>query len=407
MVLEPGSRSTARLRNVRRAPAATAMLLALALLLSILGSACSDSGDQAAGPKEQSSTPGPPDGAPVTGCDSDRPARPGTEVLTVDGDRSEPGDGDETGDRNDPDEVDEPGDGDETREVERVIPASYDGVEPAPLLLSLHGFTSNIEQIDLFSDLPGQAAERGYVLLTPQALPATVPIGEDTIEAPFWNVLPEQARAMEGAHDDLTFLSDLIDDTIAELCIDVDRVHATGNSNGAGMAAALACQGDDRIAAIAPVSGVNLAGGCDDPDEVSVIAFHGDADPLVAYEGGSAASLDLDVPSVPYAVASFAEAGGCEEQPAVSKPFDDIQLSLWAGCDAGIGVELYTVLGGGHTWPGMLNYVEAAKLSALGESQELAKLAGLDLGEIAGHMTTSIEATELMLDFFDEHQRVS
>ncbi len=326
--------------------------------------------------------------AGVSGCGSGNQPEPGTELLSLAG-------GEVSGTRSD----------DPEREVQRVIPESYDGVEPAPLLLSLHGFTSNIEQIDLFSDLPTRAAERGYVLLTPQALPATVPFRDETIDAPFWNVMPEQSGAIEGAQDDLAYLRGLVDDTMAQLCIDADRVYVTGNSNGAGMAAALACDGDDRFAAIAPVSGINLAGRCDEPSAVSVIAFHGDADPLVAYDGGSAATLALDIPAVSDQVASFAGADGCDREPGVSEPFEDIRLSAWTDCGEGLAVELYTVIAGGHTWPGMLNYVEMAKLSALGENQELARLAGLDLGEIAGHMTTSIEATQLMLDFFDGHQR--
>jgi polyhydroxybutyrate depolymerase len=291
------------------------------------------------------------------------------------------------------------------REVERVIPASYDGTTPQPMIVSLHGFTSNIDQIDLFSALPTAADSRGYVLLTPQALPATVPIGDTTIEAPFWNVLPDLSGNIEGVHDDVGFILELIDDTVSEICIDPDRVFVTGNSNGAGMTAALACADEGQIAAIAPVSGINLSESCNDVAPVSVIAFHGDADPLVSYEGGSAATAQLDTPSVVGAVGSFAGAAGCDPDPTISAPFEDIELRRWSACEPGIGVELYTILGGGHTWPGMLNYVDPARLSALGENQELAELAGVDIGEIAGNMTVSIEATKLMLDFFDEHPR--
>lgn len=309
---------------------------------------------------------------------------PGTERLSVQDDRSDPA---------------------VEREVERVIPASYDGTTPQPLIVSLHGFTSNIDQIDLLSGLPAAADTRGYVLLTPQALPATVPIGDTTIDAPFWNVLPELSGNIEGVHDDVGFILELIDDTVSEVCIDPDRIYVTGNSNGAGMAATLACAGEGPIAAIAPVSGINLSESCNDLAPVSVIAFHGDTDPLVSYEGGSAATAQLDAPSVVEAVGNFAGAAGCDPDPAVSVPFEDIEVSRWSACEPGIDVELYTVLGGGHTWPGMLNYVDATRLFALGENQELAELAGVDIGEIAGNMTVSIEATTLMLDFFDKHPR--
>jgi len=87
-------------------------------------------------------------------------------------------------------------------------------------------------------------------------------------------------------------------------------------------------------------------------------------------------------------------------------PFDDVELSRWSGCAAGLDVELHTVLGGGHTWRGMLNYVDVGTLGELGANQQLAEVRDLDLVEIAGHMTTSVEATTLMVDFFDAHPRL-
>lgn len=354
-------------------------------MLVLLGASCSDSsGGETGADAPSSSTTRNTESEPTSGCGTDGQPKPGTERIEVADDGPDRGG---------------------ARELERVIPDSYDGISPQPLVLSLHGFTSTIDQIDLFSGLPAAANSRGFVLLTPQALPATLLIGDTEIEAPFWNVLPEQADDIEGAKDDIGFLLGLIDDTVSELCIDPDRVYVTGNSNGAGMSAALACASPGRFAAIAPVSGINLAGTCDDLAPVSVITFHGDADPLVNHEGGSAVSAELDVPSVPDQTAAFAAAGGCDPDPETSMPQDDIEESRWTGCEPGIGVELFTVIGGGHTWPGMLNYVDTSSLTASGDSQKLAEIAGVDLAVIAGHMTTSIEATNLMLDFFEAHPR--
>ncbi len=360
-------------------------LLVLGLTLAVLGAACSGSSSDESSTRVPSSSTSPEAGnEPASGCGVDGQPDPGTERLEVTDDGPNRGG---------------------LREIERVIPDAYDGTTPQPLILSLHGFTSNIDQIDLFSGLPAAADSRGFVLLTPQALPATLPIGDTEIDAPFWNVLPEQTKDIDGVHDDIGFLLGLIDDTVSDLCIDPDRIYVTGNSNGAGMAAALACAGPGRFAAIAPVSGINLAGTCDDLAPVSVITFHGDADPLVDYEGGSAVSAELDVPSVPDQAGAFASAAGCDPGPATSKPYEDIEETRWSACAPGLDVELYTVLGGGHTWPGMLNYVDPARLSALGDTQKLAEVAGVDLAEIAGHMTTSIEATNEMLDFFEAHPR--
>ena len=286
-----------------------------------------------------------------------------------------------------------------------MIPPTYDGSTPHPLIVNLHGATSTIEQQNLFSGLPDAAAARGYILLTPQAAPATLSIGGEALEAPIWNVAPEVSSTTPGAQDDVAFITELIDTTVSELCIDDARIYVTGNSNGAGMSALLACAMPGRLAAIAPVSGINLAPACDQLEPLSVIAFHGDADPLVPYEGGSAARTELANPSVEARVDEFAQAAQCGPVPEQTAPFDDITLRRWNGCRDGIGVELYTVLGGGHTWPGMLNYVDAAKLAEIAGNQRLVELADVDLAAVAGHMTVNLEATTEMLDFFDAHPR--
>jgi polyhydroxybutyrate depolymerase len=188
-------------------------------------------------------------------------------------------------------------------------------------------------------------------------------------DAAYWRVAPESVTGIVGAVDNATFLSDPIAETSRDLCVDPNRVHVTGNSNGAGMATVLACDARIPIAAVAPVSGINLAPVCPDQGPVSLIAFHGDADPLVEYAGGALTAIPgLETSSVPEAMDQFAAAGSCDGEPEVSMPFDDVELSRWPGCAAGLGIELHTVLGGGH-------------------------------------MTTSVEATTLMVDFFDAHPR--
>lgn len=339
------------------------------------GSGDGGGGDGGAAPPTSS-----PETVAASGCGGDADLGPGTARLTLDDEGT-------------------------SREVERVIPPGYDGERPHPLILSLHGFTSTIEQQDLFSALPERAAERGYVLLTPQGVDATLPVGDEgeEVTGPFWNVRPDESGEVVGAQDDLGFLTGLIETTIAELCIDPDRVYVTGNSNGAGMAAALACALPGRLAAIAPVSGINLAPPCPDLAPVSVVAFHGDADPLVSYEGERAAGVELGNPPVEEAVAAFARAAGCADEPTVSPLFDDVVRRRWVDCRPGLEVELFTVLGGGHTWPGMLNHLDPEALRELAEGMDLPAAAGVDVAAIAGHMTRNLDATAVMLDFFDAH----
>jgi polyhydroxybutyrate depolymerase len=353
------------------------------LVLSLGLAACSDdegSGDAADAAAGATTSSTVASGDDLAGCESDAVVEPGTERISLSS-------------------------GGVDREVERVVPPGYDGSTPHPLVVSLHGFTSTIEQQNLFSGLPEEAAARGYVLLTPQAEPATLPIGGEELRAPFWNLETAESSAIPDAQDDVTFLTELLDATASELCIDPDRIYVTGNSNGAGMSVQLACALPGRLAAIAPVSGVNLTAPCDEPEPVSVVAFHGDADPLVPYEGETAAGVEVGNPPVEDRVAELAEVAGCAPEPELTSPFPDIALRQWTGCVPGVAVELYTVLGGGHTWPGMLNYVDTQKLVELSNDQALTDLADVDVAAVAGHMTLNVEATTTMLDFFDAHPR--
>ncbi|MCZ7628917.1 MAG: hypothetical protein M5U19_07550 [Microthrixaceae bacterium] len=352
----------------------------LVLVMCIVVAAGACSGDGGDGPRPEAEGAAAPSTTAEKACTPDRSAKPGTERITVSA-------------------------GGVQREFERVIPPAFDGAGRLPLIVDLHGFTSTIEQQNLFSNLPAAASERGYVLVTPQAAPATVPVGDEQITAPFWNIYPSLDESLPGAQDDVAFLTELIDDTVAQLCVDDSRIYMTGFSNGAGMTAVMACELGGRLAAIAPVSGFNLADDCGSPEPVSVIAFHGDADPLVDYEGGATAQRPIDSPSIEQRVAQFAHAADCSGEPTVSEPFDDIVLRRHTGCEPGVDVELYTVVGGGHTWPGMLNYVDVEQLAGLGDAAEMAEAYGVDVLTIAGHMTPSIEATSSMLDFFDTHHR--
>jgi polyhydroxybutyrate depolymerase len=60
-----------------------------------------------------------------------------------------------------------------------------------------------------------------------------------------------------------------------------------------------------------------------------------------------------------------------------------VEHVTWPRCPKTGTVELYRVLGGGHTWPGAI----AIQSDRLGETTE------------------STSATQLILDFFDTHPR--
>jgi len=254
--------------------------------------------------------------------------------------------------------------------------------ESAPaLVLNLHGFTSNMTQQAAYSRVPERAAARGWITVTPQGLG----------RMPHWTVPP-----MPGT-DDAGFLLALAAQSEAEMSTDPQRVYATGISNGAAMITKLATMQPARFAAIAPVAGINAV--LVEPPTappVPVIAFHGTGDKLVPFGGGRlfegvrgarrrgpvrrrrAGGFVLD--AVEAVVARWAVANGCGEAHRVATIGGDVRHVTYPS--GGLGrVELYAVQGGGHTWPGS---VDVARLGAT---------------------THSIDATELMLDFFARFSR--
>ncbi|TXK40772.1 PHB depolymerase family esterase [Nonomuraea sp. C10] len=239
--------------------------------------------------------------------------------------------------------------------LERVfLLALPEGDGPHPVLLNLHGLGSNAREQAAYSRLPRVGAERGYVVATPQVakgrLAWTLPNGFGP--------------------DDTGFLGALLDRLEQELCVDRRRQFAAGLSYGGGMAAALACSMRGRLAGVAAVAGLSLVRPCPEPPPVTLVSFHGTADRTVPYGGGHPlrdATGDLrklaemvKLPPVRRSAEGWAEALGCPE-PRVSSPVRSVELRAWDGCAAGADVRLYTVGGGGHTWPGP---IEVPRLGA-------------------------------------------
>ena len=90
--------------------------------------------------------------------------------------------------------------------------------------------------------------------------------------------------------DDVGFINTLLDELESTFAIDIDKVYATGLSNGAMMVGRLACDLSERITAISPVSGTYNYGNCNPLRPVPVMIFHGTADTRAPYDGGIGSS---------------------------------------------------------------------------------------------------------------------
>jgi polyhydroxybutyrate depolymerase len=136
--------------------------------------------------------------------------------------------------------------------------------------------------------------------------------------------------------------------------VDRKRIYFTGISNGAMMSYRVACEMSDQVAAISPVEGaLNVA--CHPSSPVSVLIFHGTADHLVPFDGGTTPFQIGDKRSdnsVAGAVEFWVKRDGCLAAPKHEETAE-VHIDKYLECEGGSGVSLYAIQGGHHIWPGV------------------------------------------------------
>ena len=326
---------------------ALAGVVALALVVSAVG--CSTGSESASGGATTdgaTATTGADAPAALPTCDPARPATAPSGITTLTS-------------------------GGTTRQYQLTLPAGYDGTTGVPVILDFHDSGFNMVEHSAYTLLAAKAAAVGYLVVTPQAA-----AGQSG-----WQL------AAGGAVDDFAFVGDLLGQLQTSLCIDPARIYAEGMGVGGLFAGLAACQLPQRIAAVGMVAG-SLGSSCEQGRLVSVMSFHGTTDPIVAYDG-TVVDSGAGTVGVPQALGSWAAQDGCgtsATQLAVPQSPKTTQL-VWDGCPPGITVTLYTIDGGGHTWPGgtQLSPAVAAAL---------------------GTVSIDLHATDLLLAFFTAHPLV-
>ncbi|MEE3851739.1 prolyl oligopeptidase family serine peptidase [Gordonia sp. LSe1-13] len=206
---------------------------------------------------------------------------------------------------------------------------------------------------------------------------------------------------------DIDYLEAMLTHVEQTLCIDKRRVYMTGLSMGAFTASSVACQLADRFAAVAPVAGVQDFSWCRPSRQVPMVAFHGTGDEIISYDGGvgprgmllpaldgslrtigQQMSQDEASPSmpneqsIPDQVGRWADRNGCGANSVTRTGAVDVARTIYP-CAPANSVELYTIHGGGHNWPGGDPTLAATP--------------------ITGPITSSISATAIIWDFFRRH----
>ncbi|MBK6517796.1 MAG: hypothetical protein IPG04_27680 [Polyangiaceae bacterium] len=235
------------------------------------------------------------------------------------------------------------------RPVTVQVPDGYDPEVPAPLMILLHGYSATGAIQEAYFGLGPIANEQGVVYANPDG---TV----DATGENFWNATEACCDFGGTDVDDSAYLLGLVDEIASKVNVDPKRVYLIGHSNGGFMSHRMACDHAGRVAAIVSLAGATFVDpfDCGASEPVSVLQIHGDADETILYEGGTTTQ---PYPSAAETVAFWAGRAGCDGEPVIDPvtldldgdvPGAETTVADFSGCDAGVDVSLWTLVGGAH-----------------------------------------------------------
>ncbi|HLY27631.1 MAG TPA: PHB depolymerase family esterase [Aggregatilineales bacterium] len=225
------------------------------------------------------------------------------------------------------------------------VPAAYDGHDPLPLLIVLHGTSGQGGDAARITGFSAIADREGFLVVYPDSL--VLPPGSGTFR---WIVHDE-----EGYYD-VVFIEALISHLEAQFTIAPGQVYAAGMSNGGFFTYVLGCEMGSRLAAIATViAGMErtVVHHCARTTPLPVLMITGTADlevPMI----GSALTLSSDE------IRDFwLKMNGCSRDFSVqalpqtdSNRLMTTRLNAWTHCNGDSEVLHYVMDGGDHSWPG-------------------------------------------------------
>jgi polyhydroxybutyrate depolymerase len=227
-----------------------------------------------------------------------------------------------------------------TRSALLYVPESYNPVDEPPLMINFHGFGLSSESQMKQADMRSLAERDGFLLAYPQ--------GTLLGRFPHWNALPPSPENKSEV-DDLGFTRELVRQIESEYPLNRERIYASGFSNGGMMAYALACYGQDLVAAIGVVSGQLLDNSetCAPESALGVIILHGTNDRVLPYDG---AFGQLSVQGAIDFWTNHNDTITSTESESFTDGEVDIERFVYDQGTNGVVVEHHRYLEGEHNW---------------------------------------------------------
>lgn len=245
-----------------------------------------------------------------------------------------------------------------TRTVGFLVPANPAPKSPAVIVLHYNlgpsATMANLTEVGEF------ARDKGAFVILPEAHDLT------------WSHAPNDTDPT----DDVGYLNALIDNLVARYPIDPKRIYMTGYSQGGNMTVRFACEHPEKIAAGAVIAATmrkSLKRVCAPSLPTPMMFFNGTADDQVPYSVGLI-SLQRDLTGVGALPAQdaakyWADVNQCPgtttrtDLPAPIADGTSVYVDRYTDCPAGRGTEIYTIVEGGHNWPGALDFVPRTGLT--------------------------------------------
>ena len=320
----------------------------------------------------------------------------------------------------------------DTRSFSVYLPnQSANSCEPLPVVFAFHGVLMNGQTMAEMTDLHELGARCGFIVVYPD--------GSGHGRFRTWNAGGRSGRLERVAEDDVGFVRAMLRIVQSKYCVDPDRIHATGFSNGAMMCYRLAVEMPHVFASIAPVAGTlavpatasssltaspsltatsSLTASPLRARAVPSLHIHGTEDKFVPWDGPNARTpKNLDFCSVPQTVAAWTRLHAttyntsilCNTLPCSDRVQDGTHIDIQSyqvdssvidnsaedgiATESGMGaatstpspiaIQLVRVHGGGHTWPS-------------GKNREW----------LVGTTSKEFSANERMWTFFQEHPKL-
>jgi polyhydroxybutyrate depolymerase len=241
-----------------------------------------------------------------------------------------------------------------TRTYIQYLPSALNQLNSMPLVFLLHGGGGDGAGINSVAKMKEIAEREKFIIIFP-----------DGVEKSWNDGRPSNANAL--GVNDVKFFDELITKLSAAYKVDSKKVYTVGISNGGFMSMRLACELSSRFAAAASVAATIerdiVAANCTPSNKVSVMLIHGTLDGLVPFTGGVVTTgAGGNILSHFEAVNKWVSVNNCTATPVITDLPDivndgtTIKKRVYANGTNNTEVVSYVVNGGGHTWPGGLQY---------------------------------------------------